>query len=72
MLDQFRFSTDQEVEKKILDWWEDLEYLKKIKILLLAYPDLGICKIESQGIDILWKKISLEQKKDIYQDAWKY
>ena len=72
MLDQFRFMTDQEIEKKIFDWWEDLEYFKKLKVLLIAYPDLNITKIEFQGIDVLWKKIPLERQKDIYNGAWKY
>jgi hypothetical protein len=72
VLDQFRFLTDSEIEKKISEFWDDLEYLKKIKILLLVYPDLNITKIEFQGIDVLWKEIPLERKKDIYQGAWKY
>jgi len=72
ILDSFRNLTDQEIKKKISDFWEDLEYLKKIKILLLDYPELNITKIESQGVKNLWKKISLERQKDIYNGAWKY
>ena len=63
---------DQEItEKKINDWWEDLEYLEKIRVLLLAWPKLGIIGIEHQGVGILWKRVNLERKKDFYQDAWK-
>jgi len=73
VLDQFRFSTDQEIEKQISSWWEDLEYFRKLKVLLLAYPDLGgICKIEKSGIGKLWKEIPLSRKKELYEDAWKY
>jgi hypothetical protein len=72
MLDQFRFMTDQESEKKIFNFWEDLEYIPKLKILLKFYPELNITKIESQGIKNLWGKIPLEEKKNIYQDQWKY
>jgi len=73
LLDRFRFMTNQEVEKEINNYFEDLEYLKKIKVLLLAYPDLGgICKIEKSGIGKLWKEIPLSRKKELYEDAWKY
>jgi hypothetical protein len=72
MLDRFGSKTDQEIEKEISSWWEDLEYLKKIKILLLAYPDLNITKIEKSGTGKLWKEIPLERKKEFYEDAWKY
>jgi len=58
-------------EKKINDWWEDLEYLEKIRVLLLAWPGLDITGIEHQGVSVLWKKVDPERKKDFYQDAWK-
>ena len=72
VLDGFRNLTDQEVKKKISDWWEDLEYFKKLKVLLIAYPNLNITKIESQGVADLWRKIPLERKKYFNQGAWKY
>ena len=63
---------DQKVdEKKINDWWADLEYLEKIRVLLLIYPKLNITSLEFQGINNLWKTAGLERKKDLYQDAWK-
>jgi hypothetical protein len=71
VLDQFRFMTDQEIEKKIFDFWEDLEYMPKLKILLRIYPELNITLIEKKGVKDLWEKIPLEEKKDIYQDQWK-
>lgn len=58
-------------EKQINDWWEDLEYLEKIRVLLLAWPKLDISGIERQGVSGLWKKVNLERKTDFYQDAWK-
>jgi len=72
VFNRFKLKTDQEIGKEIDEWFFDLEYLAKIRILLRVYPKLNITKIESQGIDILWKKISLERKKDLYQDNWKY
>lgn len=63
---------DQEItEKKINDWWVDLEYLEKIRVVLLAYPKLNIFSIENQGINNLWRTTSLERKKELYEDAWK-
>jgi len=70
--DQFRNLTNEESNLKLGNWFEDLEYIPKLKVLLRVYPDLNITKIESQGIDVLWKKIPLERQKDIYNGAWKY
>ena len=73
VLDSFRFKTKEEIEKMLIDFWEDLEHIPKLKILLKAYPDLGgICKIEAKGINDLWNKISLEEKKYIYSNQHKY
>lgn len=72
VLDQFRFMTDEEIKKKISEFWDDLEYLTKIRILLKAYPGYSITKLEERGIAKIWKAISLERQKDIYQDQWKY
>ena len=71
-MDQFRFMTDQEIKKQISDFWEDIEYLTKIKILLKAYPGYSITKLESRGIAKLWLAIPLDRKKEIYEDQWKY
>lgn len=72
MFDPFRNLTDEEIKKKLNDWWEDLPYLKKIEILLRVYEKLNITKIESLGINSLWRKISLERKKDLNIDNWQY
>lgn len=72
VLDIFRFLTDQEIENKIFDFWEDLEYLVKIRILLKVYPDYSITKLESRGIAKMWKALSPERKKEIYSEQWKY
>ena len=72
MLDSWRFKTKEEIEKMINDFWEDLEYLVKIRILLKAYPDYSITKLEERNINKLWKSLSLEKQKDIYQDQHLY
>jgi len=72
VLDSFRGLSDQEIKKKIDEFFSDLEYLEKMRILLRVYPNLNITKIESQGIGILWRKVSLERQKNIYQEQWKY
>lgn len=71
-LDPFYLKSKEETKKMIDDFWEDLEYLTKIKILLKAYTHLNITKIESQGVNILWRKLGIEKQKEIYEDQWKY
>ena len=72
MIDPFYLKTESEIKDMLKNFWEDLEHIPKLKILLRAYPDLGgICKIEAKGINVLWDKIPLEEKKNIYQDQWK-
>ena len=72
-LDPFSLRTESEIKDMIKNFWEELEHIPKLKILLRAYPDLGgICKIEAKGINSLWNKIPLEERKNIYQDQWKY
>ncbi|RXG66669.1 hypothetical protein ES695_01945 [Candidatus Atribacteria bacterium 1244-E10-H5-B2] len=71
-MDLFYLKTKKEIEKMLSEFWEDLEHIPKLKILLRSYPDIGgICKIEAKGINGLWDKIPLEQKKNIYIDQWK-
>ncbi|GAJ14335.1 unnamed protein product [marine sediment metagenome] len=72
MLDSFRYKTEEETKKMIKEFWEDLEYLVKIRILLKVYPDYSITKLESRGIAKMWKAVSLEKQKEIYQDQYKY
>ena len=68
----FGFQTDQEIKKTIDDWFFDLEYLERLRVLLKVYERLNITKIEEQGISKLWNKIDLWRKKEIYQEAWRY
>ena len=68
----FGFQTDQEIRKTIDDWFFDLEYLERLRVLLKVYERLNITKIEEQGISKLWNKIDLWRKKEIYQEAWRY
>jgi len=72
MLDSFRLKTDQEVKNMIREFWEDLEYLVKIRILLSAFPGYSITKLEARNINKMWRSLSLEKQKDIYQDQHKY
>jgi len=72
VLDSWRFKTKEEIEKMISDFWEDLEYLVKIRILLKAYPGYSITKLEERNINKLWKSLSLEKQKDIYQNQHKF
>ena len=68
----FGYKTDQESEELISIWWEDMEYLFKIRVLLRAYPKYNITKLEERGVAKLWKAVPLEEKKDLYQSNWKY
>jgi len=72
MLDSFRLRTKEEIEKMIFDFWEGAEYLMKIRILLKAYPNYSITKLEERGIFKMWKSLSLEKKKDIYNNQYRY
>ncbi|GAJ11357.1 unnamed protein product [marine sediment metagenome] len=72
MLDSFRYKTEEETKKMIKEFWEDLEYLVKIRILLKVYPDYSITKLEERGIAKMWKSISLEKQKDVYNNQHKY
>ncbi|MBA7524421.1 hypothetical protein ES705_16559 [subsurface metagenome] len=71
-MDPFQYRTESEIKKMISDFWLDAEYLVKIRILLSAFPDYSITKLESRGIAKMWKALSLEKQKDIYQDQHKY
>ena len=72
MIDPFYLKPEEEIKKMISDFWEDLEYLTKIRILLKAYPGYSITKLEARNINKMWKSLSLEQKKDIYNNQYKY
>ena len=72
MIDSFKYKEKEEIKKMLSDFWDDIEYLVKIRILLKAYPGYSITKLESRGIAKLWKSIPLEQKKDIYDNQYRY
>jgi len=59
-------------EKMISDFWDDVEYLVRVRILLKMYPDYSITKLESRGINKMWKSLPLEKKKDIYNNQYRY
>lgn len=71
-LDSFFLKSESEIKNMLSDFWEDLEYLVKIRILLRTYPDYSIGKLESRGISKLWQALNIEQRKNIYQDQHKY
>ena len=72
VLDSFRFKTESETKKMLSDFFNDCEYLVKVRILLRVYPKFNITKLESRGVAKLWLALTLEQRKDIYQDQYKY
>ncbi len=71
-MDPFYLKSESESKKMISDFWEDLEYLVKIRILLKIFEGYSINKLEQRNINKLWKSLSLEKQKDIYQDQYKY
>ena len=71
-LDPFFSKSESEIKDMIKNFWEDLEYLVKIRILLKAYPGYSITKLEARNINRMWKSLSLEQKKDIYNNQYRY
>jgi len=71
-LDPFYLKSESEIKGMIEEFFSDCEYLVKLRILLKAYEKLNITKIESFGISNLWRKLSLEKQKEIYEDQWKY
>ena len=71
-VDSFSNLTNEESNLKIDNFWEDLEYLVKIRILLKAYPGYSISKLEERKIAKMWKAVSLEEKKDIYNNQYRY
>ena len=71
-LDPFYLKSESESKKMISDFWSDLEYLVKIRILLKIFEGYSINKLEQRNINKLWKSLSLEKQKDVYQDQYKY
>ena len=71
-LDPFYLKTKKEIEDMIKIFWEDTEYLMKIRILLKIFEGYSITKLEARNINKLWKSLSLEKKKDIYNNQYRY
>ncbi|MBA7624248.1 hypothetical protein ES703_31655 [subsurface metagenome] len=71
-MDPFYLKSERETSDMIKIFWEDAEYLVKIRILLKIFEGYSITKLEARNINKLWKSLSLEKQKDIYQDQYKY
>jgi hypothetical protein len=72
VLDQFYRKPDQEIKKMLNEWFFELEYLERLRVLLRVYEKLNVTKIEEQGVSTLWRKISLQRQKGLYQENWQY
>ncbi|MBA7545037.1 hypothetical protein ES705_37399 [subsurface metagenome] len=71
-LDPFYLKTKKEIFDMLKIFWEDTEYLMKIRILLRVYPKFNITKLEARNISKLWKSLPLEKQKDVYKGQYKY
>ncbi|MBA7469534.1 hypothetical protein ES707_04805 [subsurface metagenome] len=72
-MDMFHLKSESETKKMLSDFWnDDIEYLVKIRILLKAFPGYSITKLESRNVEKLWQSLSIEQRKNIFQDQYKY
>ncbi|MBA7555284.1 hypothetical protein ES705_47942 [subsurface metagenome] len=71
-LDPFYLKTEKETSDILKIFWEDTEYLMKIRILLKIFEGYSITKLEARNINKLWKSLSLEKQKDVYQSQHKY
>lgn len=72
MLDSFANLTDQEAKKKVDNFFNELEHIDKLRILLREFDKFNITKLESRGIYKMWQGIRLERQKDIFRDQWRY
>lgn len=72
MLDPFYLKSEEETKSMIKNFWEDTEYLMKIRILLKIFEGYSINKLEARNINKLWGSVSLERQKEIYQGQYKY
>ena len=72
MINPFQYKSESEIKGMIEEFFSDCEYLVKLRILLKAYPGYSITKLESRNPGKLWKALSLEKRKDIYNDQHKY
>ena len=72
MINPFQYKSESEIKGMIEEFFSDCEYLVKLRILLKAYPGYSITKLESRGIAKMWKSLSLERQKDVYQAQHRY
>ncbi|MBA7585040.1 hypothetical protein ES695_16225 [Candidatus Atribacteria bacterium 1244-E10-H5-B2] len=72
MINPFQYKSESEIKGMIEEFFSDCEYMVKLRILLKAYPGYSITKLEARNINKLWKSLSINQKKDIYQDQHRY
>jgi len=72
MINPFQYKSESEIKGMLKEFFSDCEYMVKVRILLKAFPGYSITKLESRGIAKMWKALSLERQKDIYQDQYKY
>lgn len=72
MVNPFQYKSESEIKDMIKNFWEDTEYLVKIRILLRIFEGYSITKLESRGIAKMWKSLSLERQKDVYNTQHKF
>ncbi|MBA7551120.1 hypothetical protein ES705_43655 [subsurface metagenome] len=72
MINPFQYKSESEIKDIIKNFWEDTEYLVKVRILLKVYPKFNITKLEERGVSKLWRSLSLERQKDVYNTQFKY
>ena len=59
---------EEDLRLKVVKWWRDLKYFKKLEILLAqgtkpdGYPEHDITNLEYVGIRVFWNYNSLEKK----------
>jgi len=59
---------EEDLKAKVIKWWRELPYLKKIEILLAqgtkpdGYPLYDITTIEHIGVRVIWNYRNLEKK----------
>jgi len=71
-MDMFHLKNKKEVEDMLSEFWSDCEYLVKVRILLKIFEGYSITKLEARNINKLWESLSVEKKKDIYQNQHRY
>jgi len=71
-MDPFYLKSEKEISDMLSNFWEDTEYLMKIRILVKIFEGYSITKLEEKGISKLWQSLSLQQRKNIYEDQHKY